>query len=97
VIVAGRLGGMVSHAWDNAGMAEVTVRELRNHAGDVLDRVAAGERLTVTRGGRPVAELRPLPTVALRSTELLGRWRRVPAVDSASLRTDLDAAFDRRM
>jgi len=39
-------------------MAEVTIRELRNHGGDVVDRVAAGERLIVTRDGRPVAELR---------------------------------------
>ncbi|MBA3287839.1 MAG: type II toxin-antitoxin system prevent-host-death family antitoxin, partial [Acidimicrobiia bacterium] len=33
-------------------MVEVTVRELRNHGGEVLDRVIAGERLTVTRDGR---------------------------------------------
>ncbi len=36
-------------------MDQVSVRELRNHAGDVLDRVEAGERLTVTRNGKPVA------------------------------------------
>ena len=41
-------------------MAEVTIRDLRNHGGDVVDRVAAGERLIVTRDGRPVAELRPV-------------------------------------
>lgn len=28
-----------------------------------MDRVEAGERLVVVRGGRPVAELRPIPFV----------------------------------
>ena len=32
-------------------MEEVTIRDLRNHGGEVVDRVAAGERLTVTRAG----------------------------------------------
>lgn len=34
-------------------------KELRNHIGEVLRRVEAGESLTVTVSGRPVAELRP--------------------------------------
>ena len=41
-------------------MASVTIRDLRNHGGEVVDRVEAGEQLTVTRDGRPVAELRPV-------------------------------------
>jgi prevent-host-death family protein len=40
-------------------MAEITIRELRNHGGEVVDRVAQGEQITVTRAGKPVAELRP--------------------------------------
>jgi prevent-host-death family protein len=44
--------------------AEVSVRELRNHTADVLRRVEAGERLTVTVDRRPVAELVPLPARA---------------------------------
>lgn len=36
------------------------MRELCDHCGEVVDRVVAGERLTVTRDGRAVAELRPL-------------------------------------
>ncbi len=40
-------------------MAEITIRELRNHGGEVVDRVAHGEQITVTRAGKPVAELRP--------------------------------------
>lgn len=41
-------------------MAEVAVRDPRNHGGEILNRVAGGETLTVTRDGDPVAELRPL-------------------------------------
>jgi len=78
-------------------MAEVTIRELRNHGGGVVDRVAAGERLIVTRGGRPVAELRPLRSTALTAGALLARWRRLPPLDERSLRADLDATLDARL
>ncbi len=75
-------------------MANVTIRELRNRGGKVVDRVAAGERLTITRSGRPVAELQPLHGDALTSSVLLQRWRRLPAVDPAVLRGDIDAALN---
>ena len=41
-------------------MAEVASRELRNQTRAVLDRVAAGERITITVDGRPIAELSPV-------------------------------------
>ena len=41
-------------------MTTVPSRELRNRTRAVLDRIAAGERLTVTVDGRPVAELTPV-------------------------------------
>ena len=75
-------------------MDEVTIRQLRNHGGDVVDRVQAGERLTVTRSGRPVAELRPLPRLALDASTLLERWRHLPAVDPVRLRSDIDDVMD---
>jgi len=75
-------------------MGEVTVRDLRNHGGEVLDRVSAGERVTVTRGGQPVAELRPLPRQAVTAATLLARWRLLPVVDAASFRRDVDAVLD---
>jgi prevent-host-death family protein len=75
-------------------MAEVTVRELRNHGGEVLDRVSAGESLTVTRGGQPVAELRPLPRQTISAELLVRRWRRLPRVDAAAFRRDVDAVLD---
>jgi prevent-host-death family protein len=52
-------------------MSGVTIRELRNHGGDVVDRVVQGETLIVTRDGRPVAELRPLRGPVLSATTLL--------------------------
>ena len=78
-------------------MAEVTIRELRNHGGDVVDRVAAGERLIVTRDGRPVAELRPVRSSGTLAAVLLARWRRLPPLDGSSLRADLDATIDPRL
>jgi antitoxin (DNA-binding transcriptional repressor) of toxin-antitoxin stability system len=62
-------------------MGEVTPCDLRNHGGDVVDRLLRGESLTVTRGGRPVAELRPLSRPGLAAADLLQRWRQLTAVD----------------
>jgi prevent-host-death family protein len=70
-------------------MATVTIRELRNQGGDVVDRAARGEQITIIRSGRPVAELRPL-RAPLSADSLLERWRRVPAVDPVALREDVD-------
>lgn len=38
----------------------VTERDLRRHSAVVLRRVAEGDTVQVSRGGRPVAEIRPL-------------------------------------
>ena len=70
-------------------MARVTIRELRNQGGDVVDRAARGEQITIVRSGRPVAELRPL-RAPLSADSLLERWRRLPAVDPVALRDDVD-------
>ncbi len=71
-------------------MTEVTMRELRNHGGDVLERLARGEALTVIRDGQPVAELRPLRRRPIPTAVLLHRWRGLPVVDGAKLRADID-------
>lgn len=75
-------------------MAEVTIRDLRNHGGEVIDRVVAGECLTVTRSGRPVAELRPLTRPGIDAATLLERWRNLPNVDPAAFRRDIDEVID---
>jgi prevent-host-death family protein len=75
----------------------VTIRELRNRGGEVVDRVAAGQRITVTRDGRPVAELRPVRSRGLSAAVLLERWRHVPAVDPRRLQRDIDRIIDPRL
>lgn len=72
----------------------MTIRELRNHGGDVVDRVAAGERVTITRAGRPVAELRPIPIPGLTAEQVLERWRHTSQVDLESIRAGLDEIID---
>jgi len=43
-------------------MTEVASRELRNNTRQLLERVEAGEEITITVGGRPVAMLVPMGT-----------------------------------
>jgi antitoxin (DNA-binding transcriptional repressor) of toxin-antitoxin stability system len=77
-------------------MANVSIRELRNEGGDVVDRAARGEQITITRSGRPVAELRALrtPTSPLSADALIERWRRLPDVDAVALRRDVNEFLD---
>jgi len=75
-------------------MQNITIRDLRNHGGDVVDRVLSGERLTVTRAGKPVAELRPLPRSGYDAASLLARWKHLPNVDETALRDDIDGLMD---
>src|SRR5215472_19164344 len=78
-------------------MGEVTIRELRNHGGEVLERVARGEALTVTRDGQAIAELRPLRRRPIPSAVLVKRWRGLPAVDAVKLKTDIDNLLDQSL
>lgn len=78
-------------------MGEATIRDLRNHGGDVVDRVTAGERITITRDGKPVAELRPLPQRRLTAAVLIEQFRGLPAVDPVRFRADIDAVVDQSL
>ena len=71
----------------------VTIRELRNQGGQVLDRVLAGEQLTITRDGQPVAELSQL-SIPTNLTTLKKRAAKLKAIDPISLRNDLDEIVD---
>lgn len=55
----------------------VGVHEAKTHLSDLLRRVEAGETVTITRRGEPVAELRP-PAEAIQrdrlSAPLRGKW-----------------------
>lgn len=75
-------------------MPNVTIRELRHNSSDVVARPARGETITITRSGRPGAELRPIGSSAVSAEMLLARWRRLPIVDPARPRADLDDVVD---
>jgi len=75
-------------------MSEVSVRELRDDGGSVLERVLEGELITITKAGHPVAELRPVGRPPLPAARLLQRWQQVPAINAAGLRRDLDGLLD---
>ena len=75
-------------------MTEVTIRDLRNRGGQVVDRVSRGERITITRDGRPVAELRPFLQARLTADVLLARWRHLPVLDPNAWRNDIDELLD---
>jgi antitoxin (DNA-binding transcriptional repressor) of toxin-antitoxin stability system len=75
-------------------VAEVSIRDLRNHGGAVVDRAARGEQITITREGTAVAELRALAHPPLSAETLLERRRRLPELDARSLRRDLDELLD---
>ena len=75
-------------------MTDVTIRELRNRGGEVVERVIAGEVLTVTRDGLPVARLGPVPSKAPSAAVLLRRWRKLPPMDPETLRRDIDQIMD---
>lgn len=72
----------------------VSIRDLRNHGGDVIERVEQGEAIVITRSGAPVAELRPLRPHGTDSAVLLARWRNVPMVHPQQLFDDLDRVLN---
>jgi prevent-host-death family protein len=78
-------------------MTEVSIRDLRNHGGDIVDRVANGEQVTITRSGTAVAQLSPVGVPPIAASVLLARWRHLPAVDRDRLRSDIDATVDPRL
>lgn len=78
-------------------MGEATIRDLRNHGGEVIDRVTAGERVVITRAGMPVAELRALPRRRLTADALVELFRALPPVDPARWQSDVDAVVDQSL
>lgn len=78
-------------------MGEATIRDLRNHGAEVIDRVTAGEHVTVTRNGRPVAELRSLARAPLPAEDLIERFKRLPRVDAERFRADVDSMLDQSL
>jgi antitoxin (DNA-binding transcriptional repressor) of toxin-antitoxin stability system len=75
-------------------MESVTVRELQEQVHELLDRVADGETVLVSRDGAAIAELRPRPHASRPTADLIATRRRLPAVDPILLRSNVDATID---
>jgi antitoxin (DNA-binding transcriptional repressor) of toxin-antitoxin stability system len=56
-------------------MAEVGIRALKQNASAVVAEAAAGERVTITDRGRPVAQMTAIPTSRLRALVDAGHAR----------------------
>jgi prevent-host-death family protein len=75
-------------------VAEVSIRDLRNHGGDVVDRAARGEAITITRDGKPVAQLSSIASGPVAAEVLLKRWSGLPPIDPQRLQSDIDETLD---
>jgi prevent-host-death family protein len=70
-------------------VATVPQKELRNNVGEILRRAEAGEEITVTVSGRPVAQLGPARTRQwVPSAQLSDLWA---APTDPTLEKDLEA------
>lgn len=79
-------------------MKQIQQRDLRNDSGKVLAAVEAGESYIITRNGKPVAKLEPLVRrTFVPVAELTRTSARLPHVDYAQWRADLDAMIDQEM
>ncbi len=78
-------------------MSNVSIRDLRNHGGEIVARAQHGEHIVITSSGTPVAELRPLAARPLSLDALIDRRRNLPLVDPVKLRAEIDALVDQRM
>ncbi|MGB2756953.1 MAG: type II toxin-antitoxin system prevent-host-death family antitoxin [Acidimicrobiia bacterium] len=56
-------------------MSKVGIRELKQNASAVVAQAAAGEIVTITDRGRPVAQMTAIPTSRLEALRASGRLR----------------------
>ncbi len=75
-------------------MSNVTIRDLRNYGGEVIERARRGEHITITKDGAPAAVLLPVSPPSLSAEVLVARRRNLPPIDPERLRADLDAGVD---
>lgn len=75
---------------------EITQRDLRNRSKEIMDAVESGQAFTVTRDGRRIGELIPLPRRRrfVPREEFAAMSRGAPAIDIDAFRADQDAAID---
>ena len=79
-------------------MKTIQQRDLRNDSGKVLAAVEAGESFTITRNGKPVAELKPLTKrTFVPIAELTRTSANLPHIDYNEWRADMDAMIDQEI
>ena len=77
----------------------ISQRELRNDNADIMRRVEQGETFTVTRNGKPIANVVPyeeLPAGTRRMTvgEIAAEWQAMGPFDGAAWMRDIQAVRD---
>ena len=78
-----------------ARMRTITQRQLRNESAAVLRQVQAGQRLTVTRNGTPVAELAPVSARRFAPRDVVAEAARsAPRIDAHRFRADTDSILN---
>jgi len=78
----------------------IAQRVLRNENAKVIEAVAGGETFVVTRGGVPVAELRPIQPARrtyVPTAEVLALMASGPRINREAFRADLDRVVDQRL
>jgi prevent-host-death family protein len=77
-------------------MSEIGVHEAKTHLSRLLRRVAAGEEIVITSGGRPAARLVPIATRGEREVGFDRGRLNVPEDLDEPLPDDVLDAFERR-
>jgi prevent-host-death family protein len=70
-------------------MDSFSVAETKAHLSDILDRIEAGERITVTRRGTPIAMITPVGDKATAATV---DWRAISEFRKTLPKSDVSAA-----
>jgi len=81
-----------NHRQYNPDVNEDSIPKLRNHDDVVVDRIDRGGPSTLSLAGETVTPLPPLGRRALSAAALVRRWSKLPPMDPAALRRDVDAA-----
>ncbi len=79
--------------------AEISQRDLRLRSKEIMDAVEHGESFTVTRDGRAIGALAPLPRRPrfLGRAEFAAHSHSAPVVDLAQFRADQDDSIDQSL
>jgi antitoxin (DNA-binding transcriptional repressor) of toxin-antitoxin stability system len=74
---------------------QISQRELRNDSDRILRALGNGKTFVVTRGGRPVGDLRPLRRDRfIDAVAVVEVFRNAPAVNWKQIHDDLDVLVD---